>query len=184
VPTHLALLRGINLGSRNRVSMPELREVVASLGHADVATYIQSGNVVFSAAKGSGAALAAELERAIAERLRVECSVVVLSRRELARVARSSPYEDEPNAKAVHAVFLRQQPSAGLKRAASDATRLAAEAGGRDEARIVGRTLFLHTPDGFGRSELAKRLMREVGADGTARNWATVTKLREMLDAS
>ena len=47
MPTHVALLRGINLGGHNKVAMADLRTVVASLGHGDVATYIQSGNVVF-----------------------------------------------------------------------------------------------------------------------------------------
>jgi uncharacterized protein (DUF1697 family) len=55
---------------------------------------------------------------------------------------------------------------------------------GRDEARIIGRTLYLHTPDGFGRSELAKVLSRPGGpAEGTARNWATVTKLLAICEA-
>jgi uncharacterized protein (DUF1697 family) len=48
VPTHVALLRGINVGGRNRVAMAALREVVEGLGHTGVATYIQSGNVVFT----------------------------------------------------------------------------------------------------------------------------------------
>jgi uncharacterized protein (DUF1697 family) len=59
MPTHVALLRGINLGGHNKVAMADLREVVTSLGHADVATYIQSGNVVFSTPQTDTAALAA-----------------------------------------------------------------------------------------------------------------------------
>ena len=86
VPTHVALLRGINLGGRNRVAMGDLREVVTSLGHTDVATYIQSGNVVFTSKEADTKALAAALERAIAEVLTVRPRVVVLSRNELAQV--------------------------------------------------------------------------------------------------
>jgi len=59
MPTHVALLRGINLGGHNKVAMAELRELVGSLGHADVATYIQSGNVVFTSDQSDTAALAA-----------------------------------------------------------------------------------------------------------------------------
>src|SRR5262245_32024671 len=105
MPTHVALLRGINVGGHNKVAMAELRKVVASLGHTEVATYIQSGNVVFTTAETDTAALAAAMERAIAEALGVRPRVVVLSREELARVVDDNPYPDEPNPKAVHAIF-------------------------------------------------------------------------------
>lgn len=187
MPTHVALLRGINLAGRKRVAMPALREVVASLGHTDVATYIQSGNVVFTAAGGDGAKLAAALEKAIEQELGVAARVVVLSRAQLARVVRDNPYADEPNPKAVHAVFLTEKPGKELRDAVAQALEQVAAKGARDEAEVVGSTLFLHTPDGYGRSDLAAALMRKSrpaqGATGTARNWATVTKLLALLDA-
>jgi len=185
MPTHVALLRGINLGPRNRIAMPALRDVVESLGHTEVQTYIQSGNVVFTAANGDEQSLATGLERAIEGRLGVRTRVVVLSRRQLERVVRQNPYTDEQNAKAVHAVFLSEAPAPDLRGAVSAAQRSAREKGARDEARIVGRTLFLHTPDGYGRSELAATLMRKsrgtAGTAGTARNWATVAKLLALV---
>ena len=160
MPTHVALLRGINLGGHNKVAMADLREVVSSLGHADVATYIQSGNVVFSSDQADTAALAAALEEAIAAALGVRIRVVVLSREELAQVARDNPYPDE-------------RVAAAQKLVAPDS---------RDTAQVVGRTIFLHTPDGYGRSDLAAALVKlgQKKTDtvtGTARNWATVTKL-------
>ncbi len=186
MPTHVALLRGINLAGHNRVSMPALRELVASLGHADVATYIQSGNVVLTPEKDDGGALASELERAIQKELGVAARVVVLSRAELEQVVKDNPYADEPNPKAVHAVFLTEHAGRDLHDAVAAEQAKAAEKGSRDEAEIVGRTLFLHTPDGYGRSDLAAALMRKSrpkeGAAGTARNWATVTKLLAMLE--
>jgi uncharacterized protein (DUF1697 family) len=182
MPTHVALLRGVNIGPRNRVAMPALRALVESLGHTEVATYIQSGNVVFAAADDDEQALASELERAIEARLGVPTRVVVLSRRQLARVVRGNPFAHEQDAKAVHAVFLSEAPSPELRGAVSAAQRRAKEKGTRDEAQIVGRTLFLHTPDGYGRSELAATLMRKSSeAAGTARNWATVNKLLALL---
>src|SRR5215208_7090767 len=107
MPTHVALLRGINLGPHKRVAMPALRRLVESLGHTDVATYIASGNVVFTAAaetrpgdsegtsgrergpglvpaSGPNAELAGDLEKAIADELGVTCRVVVLTSAELA----------------------------------------------------------------------------------------------------
>jgi uncharacterized protein (DUF1697 family) len=182
VPTHVALLRGINLGPHKRVAMPALRALVATLGHTDVATYIASGNVVFTA-RDPGAALAADLERAIGAELGVDCRVVVLTCAELARVVADNPYPDEPDPRRVHAVFLTGEADAAARAHVADAQRRAAEKGGRDGARIVGRTLYLHTPDGFGRSVLAEELSRtgpRNRAEGTARNWATVTRLHAM----
>src|SRR6516225_3283892 len=109
VPTHVALLRGVNnLGSKV-VAMAELREVVTSLGHADVMTYIQSGNVLFtpppaggSTAGGADAALAAELEQAIAADMGVRARAVVLSRAELARCVRGNPYPGQTNPRLLH----------------------------------------------------------------------------------
>jgi uncharacterized protein (DUF1697 family) len=184
--THVALLRGINLGSRNRVRMPELRELVASLGHDDVATYIQSGNVLFSSRETDEAALAADLEAAIAARLGVETSVVVLSRDELAKAIAGNPFPDERDPKRVHVTFFPEEPEQAVVDAVAEAERRAAEKGGRDAARWCGRVLYLWTPEGYGRSDLAaqlSRVARRTGWLGSARNWATVNKLLEMLDA-
>jgi hypothetical protein len=93
--THVALLRGINVGGRNRVAMADLRAVVTSLAHSDVATYIQSGNVVFTSTQSDTAAVATALEQAIAESLNERPAVVVLSRDELSRVVEDNPYPDE-----------------------------------------------------------------------------------------
>ncbi len=189
MPTHVALLRGINVGGHNKVPMAQLRELVAGLGHADVATYIQSGNVAFSAAEKDTAALAAALEEAIAATFGFKVRVVVLSRAELGRVAADNPYGDEPNPKLVHVVFLTAKPGAELAARLADARRRAQQKqpGTRDTAEVKGSAIFLHTPDGFGRSELAAQIAggsRGKAGDvaGTARNWATVTKLLAMCD--
>ena len=190
MPTHVALLRGINVGGHNKVPMAELRQVVASLGHADVATYIQSGNVVFSTGETDTAALAEALEQAIAAAFGVRVRVVVLSRGELAQAMRDNPYSDEPNPRAVHAVFLSATPAPEVADDVADAQRRAEQKqnGTRDTAQVIGRTIFLHTPEGFGRSELAALITsgsrgRSADLAGTARNWATVTKLLAMCDA-
>ena len=184
--THIALLRGINVGGRNKVAMADLRAVVSGLGHTDVATYIQSGNVVFTSAEADTEVLATALEQAIASSLSVKPAVIVLSHGELAQAVRDNPYPDEPNPKMVHAVFFRGPVPAGAAGAIEAGQRRAAERGsGRDSARIAGRTLFVHTPDGFGRSELALHLLSRrasPAAAGTARNWATVTKLLTLCD--
>jgi uncharacterized protein (DUF1697 family) len=184
--THVALLRAINVGGRNKVAMADLRKVVESLGHREVATYIQSGNVVFTSEDTDTAAIAAELERALEETLGLRPSVVVLSQAELAKVIADNPFPDEANPKHLHAVFRATEVGAEEAAAIAAAERRARDKGSRDQAKVVGRAMYLRTPDGLGRSELAAQLARSNPAvgdrGGTARNWATVTKLLAMLD--
>ena len=193
VPTHVAFLRGVNNLGGKKVAMAELREVVTSLGHADVMTYIQSGNVLFTppparGGPGGGAdepALAAELERAIADGIGVRARAVVLSREELARCFRDNPYPGEMNPRLLHAVFLPEAPGAGLAAWIADAEQQVRAKGSRDEAQLLGRTVYLHTPDGYPPSELRRVLARAGGptsasVGGTARNWATVSRLVEL----
>jgi uncharacterized protein (DUF1697 family) len=187
MPTHVALLRGVNVGGRNKLAMADLRKLVESLGHGDVATYIQSGNVVFTSKDSDTAAIAARLERALEETLGVRSSVVVLSRAELAEVVADNPFPDEANPKNLHAVLRGEEVGDEEAAAVAEAERRAREKGSRDQAKVVGRTVYLRTPDGFGRSELAAQLARAKPGPGdrggTARNWATVTKLLAMLEA-
>ncbi len=186
MPRHVALLRGVNVGGV-KLAMADLRAVLSSLGYAGVSTYIQSGNALFSADRADPAGRAADIEAALDKQLGMRPRVLVLTRDELARVIRDNPYPDEPNPKAVHAVFLAEPPGPEQVAAVAEAEQKAAGKGSRDTARYVGRVLYLHTPDGFGRSELAIQLGRRAGplsakGAGTARNWATVTKLLGLCD--
>jgi len=185
--SHVALLRGINLAGRNRVAMADLRALVGELGHADVSTYIQSGNVLFTAVPvdADPAAIGSAMSAAIADKLGVTSPVVVVSRDELAQIVADNPYPDEPDPRRVHAVVLSERPWPELAAKLDAALAAAAAKGQRDEVRAIGRTLYLHTPDGYGNSDLAVALMRIVsapkaGLTGTARNWATMTKLLGM----
>lgn len=183
MPRYLALLRGINVGGRNKVAMAELRELATGLGHRDVATYIQSGNLVFSSDQLDAARLADALEAQIADQLGVRPAVVVLSGAQLAQVIADNPFPAETNPKCLHAVFRRDEVDQDGVAAVAALVQRAKQAGSRDEAAIVGRTVYLRTPDGLGRSELAAQLARSrVQSTGTARNWATVTKLMSMLE--
>ncbi len=185
--THVALLRGVNVGGRNRVAMADLRDAVTALGHRDVATYIQSGNVVLTSDRPDAEQLATELEAAVAERTGVPAGVVVLAREELAAVVAANPYPDEDDPTKLHVVFARGGTSPEAAEAVAAAAQRAREKGSRDEATVVGGTLYLHTPDGLGRSELAAQLGRPAAGAGaagttTTRNWATVTRLLGMLE--
>jgi len=188
--THVALLRGINLGGKNKVAMADLRTLVTGLGHADVSTYIQSGNVLFTAPVEVDCAVTARaITEAIAATLGVTAPVVVVTREELAQILADNPFPHEPDPRRVHAVVLSEPPWPELAVKLDAARAKSAKAGGTDAVLAVGRTLYLHTPDGYGRSVLAEALLRVVsspksGATGTARNWATMTKLLELCDAA
>jgi uncharacterized protein (DUF1697 family) len=189
VPTHVALLRGINLGGRNRLAMPALREAVSDLGHTEVSTYIQSGNVLFTPARAAReSTLASGLERAIDETFGIRPRVAVLTCKTLARTVKLNPYADEPNPKFVHAIFFGDTPGKEQQVFVEAAVAAAREKGSPDEATFVGEVLYLHTPTGLGRSELAAQLGKARGplsskGSGTARNWSTVTKLLELCDS-
>ena len=186
--SHVALLRGINVGGRNKVPMAELREVVTSLGHTGVTTYIQSGNVLFTSAETETGKLAAALEAAITGAFGVTSAVVVLSRDDLARILDTNPYPEEPNPRLVHVVFLNAELPPDLLDRIKAAESAAAAKGSRDTVTAIGPALFVHTPDGFGTSELAQVLFRIIGTPNkkgvaaTARNWATATKLLSLCE--
>lgn len=196
MPTHVALMRGVNNLGSSVVTMAELRAVVSSLGHSDVTTYIQSGNVLFNPRRSDGsapdlvncAAVAAELEQAIGDGIGVRARVVVLAREDLARVVRDNPFPDQTNPRMLHVIFLPDVPGPELADWVADAVKQVRETGSRDDARVFGCTVYLHTPDGYPRSELRRILARSGGPTsarvaGTARNWATVTRLLDMCGA-
>src|SRR5215469_4359998 len=117
MPTHIALLRGINLGGHNKVAMADLRAVVAGLGHCGVTTYIQSGNVLFTAGPATGgdgapdpSFMADEMAAAITAMLGVTAPVIVVPRDELAQIVASNPFPGEPDPRRVHAVVLSKPP--------------------------------------------------------------------------
>jgi uncharacterized protein (DUF1697 family) len=186
--THVALLRGINLGGKNKVAMADLRTLVAELGHREVSTYIQSGNVLFTAGPDTDCAEAARaMAEAIATRLGVTAPVVVVTREELGQIHAANPFPDEPDPKRVHAVVLSAPPGTELTAKLEAAIAQSLAKGARDEATTIGRTLYLHTPTGYGNSDLSAAALRIVsspkaGVTGTARNWATMTKLLELCD--
>jgi uncharacterized protein (DUF1697 family) len=173
--TWIALIRGINVGGK-QLPMQSLRELLEELGCTDVKTYIQSGNAVFCSRATDASRLATRIAKAIAAHHGFEPFVLVLSRDELAKVAAGNPYTKavatEP--KFVHAFFLAAVPKA------PDLEAMRKVKTASESFVLDGRTLYVHTPDGFGISKLAERAERLLGVPATARNWHTVTTLLEM----
>lgn len=183
----MALLTGINVGGHRRVPMADLREVVAELGHTDVVTYIQSGNVVFVPVSGQSTTQVADgLASGIETKFGFAVHVVVLSAGQLADVVVRNPWPEVSEPKQLHVGFSREPLGAEVAAQVAEAERRAAAKGSKDEARVVEGVLYLHTPGGLGRSELAVQLSRlgqRSSAPTTMRNWATVTKLHHLASA-
>jgi uncharacterized protein (DUF1697 family) len=173
--SYVALLRGINLGSRNKVSMADLRELLVSVGAEDVQTYVQSGNAVFKSQDGE-AEIAAAVEEEIGRRLGLDVTVLVRTKAEIARIVAGNPFAKSGKEPAsLHVTFLAEKPSRAR------IGKLDPKRGGDDELRVVGREVYLHCPNGYGRSKLSNAYFeKELGVAATTRNWKTVTKLAEL----
>ena len=153
-----ALLRGINIGPHKRIGMPALRSIVESLGHTDVETYLQSGNVVFTPAPGAPKDLGAQLERAIADATGHDVPVVIRDGKELAKVAGASPYTvDDPTKLVV--VFLGEAVELGDLSLGDLGTYLP------DELTLAGRELYVSVPNRQAGSKLMEALTKRRAAD-------------------
>ncbi len=177
----IALLRGINVGGRNKISMAELRDLVADLGFLDVASHLQSGNLVFGAPGSEPAQAACAIEAAIAERLGLNIAVLARTSAELARVVRAHPLQDiATNPSRLLVVFL----SAPVDRT------LIGEVDERQFApdRFVAgeREIYVWAPRGVSETKLTHAFWekRLAGVSATARNWNTVLHLHAMAQAA
>ena len=174
----IVLLRGINLGARNRISMPELREALEKAGYDDVRTYLQSGNVVLTST-ASAADVARKVERQISKSFGLDIDVVVRSRAQLAKVVERNPLAVvAKNPKRYQVSFLAAKPDSKVVRTLTD---IAAPS---EKVVSIGRELYAWHPGGVARSKLwAKLAGKDLGVTATARNWTTVTRLLELADA-
>lgn len=178
--TYVALLRGINVGGANKLPMKELAALFAAAGAKDERTYIQSGNVVFKATGHVVAHLANTISEAIEEGFGLKVPVLLRSRAELEAVLDANPFlARASNPKALHVMFLRDSPPEG-RVAALDPQRSPP-----DEFAVLDREVYLHCPEGIGRSKLTTAWIdRALGTVATVRNWNTVNALVEMCRAS
>jgi len=174
----IVLLRGVNLGSTNRVPMPKLRAALEEAGFEDVATYVQSGNVVLSSSD-SAPQVARKCERVIKQEFGLEIPVVVRSRAQLARIVKRNPLgKTATNPKRYQVSFLEKKPTAALVR------KLEEVAAPAEHVVAAGREIYAWHPEGVARSKLWAMLAgKGLGVTATARNWTTVTKLLELADA-
>ena len=178
MPRYVALLRGINVGRNNRLSMATLRDLLAAAGHKDVRTHLQSGNALFSSQKRNPARFAGEIEARITQRLGLNIRCLILSGDELHAVVDGNPLLDvASDGSRMLALFMLETPDLSLL-AAHDPAEL-----GRDQIRIGHRVVYQWCPDGFlAAPNVGAFLEKHLKVTVTARNWNTITRLSAMLD--
>ena len=166
MPVHIALLRAVNVGGTGALKMAELKALCVDLGFKDVTTYIQTGNVLFRSALSKGQA-AQTLDTALARILGKAPGVTIRDGEELQAIVSANPFpEAKPNYLMIS--FLNAP-------APADALgRLVAPDGER--AHLSGREVYVHYPNGSGRSRLVLPAIRHA----TVRNMNTVAKLAEL----
>jgi uncharacterized protein (DUF1697 family) len=177
--TYAALLRGINLGARNRVAMADLRKLLEDLGAEDVTTYLQSGNAVLKSSVRSTAKLRKEIEQGISRELGLDITVLLRTGPQLADVLSANPFTaGATDPKTLYVTFLAGAPDPGRVEGIDPSDFEP------DEFRVIGEEAHLHFPNGYGQSKLSNAFFeKRLGVAATTRNWNTVTKLAELTGA-
>ncbi|EJZ20670.1 DUF1697 domain-containing protein [Rhizobium sp. Pop5] len=166
MPVYIALLRAVNVGGTGSLPMAELKAICEDIGFSDVKTYIQSGNVLFRSHE-SEKAVEEKLDEALGKKMSKRPGVMVRSRKELEGIAADAPFpEAKPNFLLVYFLPEKAPDDALEKMVAPDG----------EEAKLAAREIYVHYPNGSGRSKLKLPALKP----GTSRNLNTVRKLTEM----
>lgn len=179
MPVYIALIRGINVGGKS-MPMAALREMLAALGHTQAKTYIQSGNVVFTAAGKDGRKIAGAIEAAIAKAFGYEAAVIVRSLEEWRALLKTNPYAKRKlqEGERLFITFLEEAP------AKAAVAKLEAIDDPKDEAKVRGCEAFLLVRGSYGESNLSNAFVeKQLGVRATTRNMPTALKLLEMAEA-
>jgi uncharacterized protein (DUF1697 family) len=173
---YVALLRGVNVGGKNILPMKDLAAIFVAAGCKDVSTYIQSGNVVFSAPAAMLKKLPAQISASIEKRFGYKVPVVLRSNQQLAQAIAGNPFlKAGQDPKTCHAMFLADTPTA------QTAKLLDPNRSPGDFFEVCGGEIYLHLPNGSAKSKLTNAYFdSKLTTVCTVRNWATVLKLHEM----
>ena len=169
----LLLLRAINVGGKNKLPMTDLKAAIIEAGGSDPQTYIQSGNAVFHGTVEPDA-----LGQAISSRAGFTPDFMMFSAEDFHERCASNPFTAIEDGKTVHAWLMTRTPDDDAQ------ARLEALSGATETVKLIGRTAWLHAPDGIGRSRLARDMEKGLGVSATARNRKTLDALAPMLDVA
>ena len=172
----IALLRGINVGGKNRLPMKELAALFVDAGCEDVRTYIQSGNVVFRTGSTEGEDISTVISASILSRLGYQIPVITRTAREFQEIVQANPFvEAGAEADKLHFMFLAELPDS------ANVEALDTDRSPGDEFAVLGREIYLHCPNGVARSKLTNSYFdSRLSTTSTTRNWRTTLKLLEL----
>ncbi len=173
---NIALLRGINVGGKNRLPMKDLAAMFVDAGCDDVRTYIQSGNVLFRTEPTRGEDIPSLISASILSHFGYQVPVVARGARELEAIVQANPFvEGGAETDKLHVVFLADLPDA------EHVGALDPDRSPPDEFAVRGREIYLHCPNGLARSKLTNSYFdSRLSTISTMRNWKTVRKLLEL----
>lgn len=177
MPVYIAMLRGINIGPHKRMKMEKLRASCEALDLQQVKTYIQSGNVVFQAARPTATALSRKIEQRIVQDFGFSSDVILRTREELGRIIKNNPLLKERgiDPARLHVVFLRDVPAPEAVKKLESLTLPP------DQVHPAGHEIYCYFPNGVSGSSLWKHPMdRVLAVQTTMRNWNTVNTLYQM----
>ncbi|HEY8291054.1 MAG TPA: DUF1697 domain-containing protein [Thermomicrobiales bacterium] len=177
--TYLALLRGINVGGKNKLPMKDLIAMFVAAGCRDVRAYIQSGNIIFNAEPGIVTPIPDVITARIAEQLGYRVPIVLRTAGEMGEIMRHNPFvaagADENT---LHVLFLADRPSADR------VSGLDTDRSPPDEFIVRGQEVYLCLPNGAGRTKLTNAYFdTKLATVSTGRNWRTVTTLLAMMES-
>ncbi len=175
--TLVSLIRGINVAGHNRLTMQALRDVFGSLGFGDPETYLQSGNVVFTAERMDSSRIEALIAKGIKDAAGHAVSVLVRTAADLDRVVTRAPFLEArgEDPKALHVTFLSGAPPSAM------ADSVSVPPGSEDEFLLDGREIYVFCPNGYGRTKLSNTFFeKRLGVRATTRNWRSVVAIRDL----
>jgi uncharacterized protein (DUF1697 family) len=171
------MLRGINVGHK-QIKMGDLQELFLALGHSEVTTYIQSGNVIFDSPVDRPSDVADGIERRITQDLGLPVKVLLRSGDQLAKILEENPFlRGGADPTKLHVTFLAAAPDPAVRHS------LEVKNAEPDEFRLLNQEVYLHCPQGYGRTKLNNTFWeRRLGVVATTRNWNTVSKLLQLAN--
>ncbi|MGZ7119040.1 MAG: DUF1697 domain-containing protein [Methanobacterium sp.] len=174
---YIALLRGINIGRKNRVKMADLVKTLESSGFENIKTYLQSGNVIFKCNSADTEKIAEDIKRKISQTFGLSINVIVRRDEELENIINSNPFIKNPEIERnkLHVTFLNEKPDK------ENISNLDINKGKNEEFEVNNKEIYLYLPNGYARTKLTNNLWeKKFNTIATTRNWKTVNKLLEL----
>ena len=173
----IAFLRGINVGGHRLINMNDLRRLHETMGHGNVATYLQSGNVIFECSEKNRRQLILDIEEKYEKKFGFHTDIIIRNAAELANIVKACPFTEAyvMEAKFLHVVQLSDIPESGLIKKLMNYD-------GPEEKELIEDVLYVYYTAGAGRSKLTLSLIEKtLKVSATARNWNTITKVLDMV---